>query len=58
MATLTNKQEETGTRAFNDEELDNVSGGVQAGSILKGGDGEFGPKKPKERVKAKYRPYL
>lgn len=57
MATLTNKQEETGTRAFNDEELDNVSGGVQAGSILKGGAGEF-PKKPKEPVKPKYKPYL
>lgn len=32
-----------------DEELDAVSGGVQAGSILKGGEGEFGENSPERK---------
>ena len=47
-----------GAWPISEDDLDNVTGGVQAGSILKGGEGEFGPKKPTERVKPKYKPYL
>ena len=47
-----------GAWPISEDDLDEVAGGVQAGSILKGGEGEFGPKKPTERVKPKYKPYL
>ena len=55
---LKNELVEAGAWPLEENDLDNVAGGVQAGSILKGGEGEFGPKKPAERVKPKYKPYL
>ncbi len=55
---LKNELVEAGAWSLEENDLDNVTGGVQAGSILKGGEGEFGPKKPTERVKPKYKPYL
>ena len=58
MKTIYDELVEAGAWPLEENDLDNVTGGVQAGSILKGGEGEFGPKKPTERVKPKYKPYL
>ena len=42
-----------------DEALDKVAGGVQAGGILKGGEGDFSDYKPKkDEGKKKKRSYL
>ena len=42
------KKIEKTSSELNDEALDRVSGGVQAGLITKGGRGEFGDTKPKK----------
>ena len=50
---------EAGTWSLEDKDLDSVSGGVQAGSILKGGAGEFwDSRKPTTPEKPKAKPYL
>ena len=52
------KEKNNPTPEVKDEQLDEVAGGVQAGCILHGGDGEFGPK-PKPQPEPKpYHPYL
>lgn len=42
------KKIENPSSELNDEALDRVSGGVQAGLITQGGRGEFGDTKPKK----------
>ena len=51
MATLTNKPVEAGTIEIPEEDLGNVSGGVQAGYFTEGGKGEFGTGGTKEQPK-------
>ena len=46
---LTQELVEAGAIEIPEEELDNVSGGVQAGLFTEGGPGEFGEKKRKEQ---------
>ena len=43
-----NRKIENPSSELNDEALDKVSGGVQAGLITQGGQGEFSDTKPKE----------
>ena len=48
---MKNNKKKNMNHEIKDEELNSVSGGVQAGSILKGGEGEFGQHSP-ERQRA------
>ena len=46
---LKNELVEAGAWPMDEDDLDNVAGGVQAGLITKGGSGEFGQKKREEQ---------
>lgn len=55
---LKNELVEAGAWPLDDEDLEKAAGGVQAGSILKGGAGEFRDKRKEEPVKQPVRTYL
>ena len=53
---MKDKEPKTQTAEVKDEQLEDISGGIQAGLVTGGGSGEWGPKppeKPKPRT-----PYL